>query len=42
MTDADFGPDGQLYLLERDFGWLAGFATRVRRFTLGPDGLRTR
>jgi hypothetical protein len=34
---ADFGPDGRLYLLERDFGWV-GFATRVRRFDLGPDG----
>ena len=26
-------------MLERDFSWLGGFATRVRRFTLGPDGL---
>jgi hypothetical protein len=38
-VDADFGPDGRLYLLERDFKWLGGFATRVRRFTLGPDGV---
>ena len=37
-VDGDFGPDGKFYLLERDFGWLKGFATRVRRFTLGPDG----
>jgi hypothetical protein len=37
-VDADFGPDGKLYLLERDFTWLGGFATRVRRFELGPDG----
>jgi hypothetical protein len=37
-VDADFGPDGKLYLLERDFKWLGGFATRVRRFVLGPDG----
>ena len=38
VTDAAFGPDGKLYLLERDFGWVAGFATRVRRFSLGPEG----
>ncbi len=37
-VDSDFGPDGELYLLERDFGWLAGFATRIRRFHLGPNG----
>ncbi len=37
-TDADFGPDGRFYLLERDFKWLGGFATRVRRFDVGPDG----
>lgn len=35
---ADFGPDGQLYLLERDFWGLLGFLTRVRRFEIGPDG----
>lgn len=33
---ADFGPDGRLYLLERRFAGLAGFATRLRRF--GPEG----
>lgn len=33
---ADFGPDGQLYILERQFDGLAGFASRVRRFT--PEG----
>ncbi len=38
VAGADFGPDGRLYLLERDFVWYGGFATRVRRFTLGPDG----
>lgn len=36
---ADFGPDGQLYLLERDFWGLLGFLTRVRRFHLDGDAL---
>lgn len=35
---ADFGPDGKLYLVERDFTWVGGFSTRVRRFSLGPGG----
>ena len=35
---ADFGPDGRFYLLERQFHGLAGFASRVRRFDLGPNG----
>ncbi len=39
VTGADFGPDGRLYLLERDFRWLGGFATRVRSFRLGEAGL---
>jgi hypothetical protein len=39
VVDADIGPDGRLYVLERDFGWVAGFATRVRRFDIGPDRL---
>jgi hypothetical protein len=38
VVDATFGPDGRLYLLERDFEWLGGFRSRVRRFELGPDG----
>ncbi len=38
VAGADFGPDGRLYLLERDFAWLKGFATRIRRFTPGPGG----
>lgn len=37
-TDADFGPDGRFYVLERKFKWLGGFATRLRSFALGPDG----
>ncbi len=39
VSGADFGPDGRLYVLERAFAWYSGFATRVRRFELGPDGL---
>lgn len=35
---ADFGPDGKLYLLERRFNGLTGFATRLRRFDLRADG----
>lgn len=31
---ADVGPDGKLYLLERDFRGLSGFASRIRRFDL--------
>lgn len=31
---ADFGPDGRLYLLERDFWGFLGFLSRVRRFDL--------
>ena len=38
-VDADFGPDGRFYVLERKFKWLGGFATRLRSFALGPDGL---
>lgn len=36
-TGADIGPDGRLYLVERDFQGLLGFLTRVRRFDLTPD-----
>lgn len=36
---ADFGPDGRLYLLEREFHGLGGFASRVRSFAYGADGL---
>ncbi|SDX86442.1 esterase-like activity of phytase family protein [Citreimonas salinaria] len=35
---ADIGPDGQLYVLERAFMGI-GFRSRVRRFSVGPDGL---
>lgn len=35
---ADIGPDGRLYLLERDFWGVLGFLTRVRRFDLDQNG----
>lgn len=35
---ADFGPDGRLYILEREFHGIAGFASRVRALTLGDGG----
>lgn len=38
-VDADVGPDGRFYLLEREFQGLAGFASRVRSFALSDDGL---
>lgn len=36
---ADLGPDGWYYLLERDFVWYKGFATRIRRFHLSEGGV---
>ena len=36
---ADFGPDGLLYLLERRWFPLLGFKSRVRRFSVGDEGL---
>ena len=36
---ADFGPDGRLYVLEREFHGIAGFASRVRSFSVGARGL---
>ncbi len=37
---ADFGPDGRLYVLERAFYGLGGFASRVRALTLGGAGIQ--
>lgn len=34
---ADFGPDGRLYLLERNFLGVGGFASRVRAFAIKGD-----
>ncbi|WP_424928383.1 esterase-like activity of phytase family protein [Amaricoccus tamworthensis] len=39
VVGADFGPDGRLYVLERHFTWLGGFATRVRRFDVSGNSL---
>ena len=39
MAGADTGPDGRLYVLEREFAKWRGFATRVRSFAYGADGL---
>ncbi|WP_158269983.1 esterase-like activity of phytase family protein [Litoreibacter ponti] len=36
---ADFGPDGRLYILERELTGLAGFATRVRSFEIARNAL---
>lgn len=36
---ADFGPDGRLYLLERNFFGIGGFASRVRAFAVTGDRL---
>lgn len=36
-VDADFGPDGRFYLLERDFWGLLGFRSRVRVFDISGD-----
>jgi hypothetical protein len=36
---ADFGPDGRLYLLEREFHGLLGFQSRVRRFVVTGDAI---
>jgi hypothetical protein len=38
ISDAAVGPDGKLYVLEREFSWL-GFRTRVRQFTIAADRL---
>lgn len=36
---ADFGPDGRLYVLERELVGLGGFASRVRSFRLSRNAL---
>ncbi len=39
QVGADFGPDGRLFLLERDFWPLIGFMSRVRRITIEADSV---
>lgn len=39
VTGADVGPDGRLYVLERDFLGLLGFRSRVRRFDMSDTAL---
>ncbi len=36
---ADFGPDGRLYVLMRQFNGLAGFASRLVRFSVGEAAI---
>jgi len=36
---ADIGPDGRLYIIERQFHGFAGFSSRLRRFVLSETGL---
>jgi hypothetical protein len=36
---ADFGPDGRLYILQRQFHGIAGFSTRLIRVTVQDDQL---
>lgn len=35
---ADIGPDGRFYLLERQFRGWSGFSSRLRRFSMSPNG----
>lgn len=39
---ADFGPDGRLYLLERDFRGVFGFFTRISRFEINESSAGSR
>lgn len=36
---ADFGPDGRLFIVERDYWGLLGFMTRIRRITFDDTGV---
>lgn len=39
VVDCAVGPDGRFYLLQRAFYGLGGFASRLRRYDLGAQGL---
>jgi hypothetical protein len=39
VVGADFGPDGRLYVLEREFHGFAGFSSRVRSFVMSETAL---
>lgn len=39
VVGADTGPDGRLYVLERNFAKWRGFSSRVRSFAFGANGL---
>ena len=39
VTGADLGPDGRLYVVERDYRRFQGFAIRIRRFAFGAAGV---
>lgn len=39
VVGADIGPDGRLYILERELGSLFGFSSRVRRFDMSETEL---
>ncbi|MEM6662423.1 MAG: esterase-like activity of phytase family protein [Pseudomonadota bacterium] len=38
VTGADVGPDGKLYLLQRDYTPILGVSIRILRYALGDDG----
>lgn len=39
IVEADIGPDGRFYVLERDFMGFLGFRTRIRRFEISGDSI---
>jgi hypothetical protein len=39
VVSADFGPDGRLYVLERNFQLVKGFQSRIRRYVVSGDSI---